>query len=59
MHLQLDERRSKAHGEDGVDTKVGKLYDMVNEWNATCTNLPSIVKRLHATSKLHEQGKTD
>jgi len=53
---ELDENQSK-HQEDDQEQKVNKLYQLVTEWDVTCTNVPSIVKRLHSLSKLHEQAQ--
>jgi dynactin-2 len=53
---EYDEKKNKINGED-VEKKVDKLYEMVLKWDATCTNVPSLVKRLQSLSKLHEQAE--
>jgi len=53
---EYDDKRSKMNN-DELEQKINKLYDLVSEWNVTCTNVPAIVKRLHTLSKLHEQAQ--
>ncbi|KAI1724528.1 dynamitin domain-containing protein [Ditylenchus destructor] len=53
---ELEDKRSRSHTDD-MEEKVEKLYRLISEWDTTCANVPSIVKRLHALSKLHEQAQ--
>lgn len=54
-NIKYDEKRNKGHSGE-MEQKVNKLYQLITEWDSTCANVPSIVKRLHTLYKLHEQG---
>lgn len=39
-----------------MEERINKLYELVLKWDATCSQVPALVKRLQTLAKLHEQG---
>lgn len=55
MHFKVDDKRNERTDVQ-FEERVNKLYEMVSKWDTQCSNLPSIVKRMHSLATLHEQG---
>ncbi|GMT19040.1 hypothetical protein PFISCL1PPCAC_10337, partial [Pristionchus fissidentatus] len=55
---KLDQVESrKKQGENGeLEEKVDSIYELMNKWDASCSNLPATVKRLQSLRGLHEQA---
>lgn len=53
---EFDDKRKKLSIDD-YEEKINELYKLVTKWDATCVNIPAIVKRLQSLSKLHEQAQ--
>uniref|UniRef100_A0A2K6WKI7 Uncharacterized protein n=1 Tax=Onchocerca volvulus TaxID=6282 RepID=A0A2K6WKI7_ONCVO len=55
--LQQVEEKKKEKGDSEFESKVDKLYEMMNRWDTACTGLSSAVKRMYDLRKLHEQAE--
>uniref|UniRef100_A0A914DIQ4 Dynactin subunit 2 n=1 Tax=Acrobeloides nanus TaxID=290746 RepID=A0A914DIQ4_9BILA len=53
---QVDDKRNER-SDVQFEERVNKLYEMVSKWDTQCSNLPSIVKRMHSLATLHEQAE--
>ncbi|KAH7728221.1 DNC-2 protein [Aphelenchoides avenae] len=53
---EYDEKKNKQQG-DVVEERINKLYELVLKWDATCSQVPALVKRLQTLAKLHEQAE--